>query len=77
MQDDVNSFQRKRRSPCGLRRPLLEHESPADKVPRGNCIGASVRWDLGRARDESLRASSEAERPARARQRRTSPTTTS
>src|SRR5688572_61566 len=30
--------------------------------------------DLGRARDESLRASSEAKRPARVRYRRTSPT---
>jgi hypothetical protein len=27
------------------------------RSPHGNCIGASVRWCLGRARDESLRAS--------------------
>ncbi len=50
---------RKRRSPCGLRHSLLEPSTHAEQGgPHGNCLGASVRWSLDRARGESLRACS-------------------
>jgi hypothetical protein len=43
--DAAALLERKRRSPCGLRRSLLEHHSIRIKVnPNGNCIEASVRW---------------------------------
>src|SRR6185369_17485236 len=56
--------------PCSSMNPCGQGDRAATASERPS-VG-----DLGRARDESLRASSEAVRPARVRYRRTSPTNT-
>jgi hypothetical protein len=56
---------RKRRSPRGLRHSLLEQETMRIKVTRTITASSARPLAAGRARDASLRASSEAFQPVR------------